>query len=203
MLGDGYHVGMNMNSRSICLEKWPLRREDDPVDFKIFSAMRSTRTSPTTGRDHVFVGLKSCDWVNVVALTLEGRMLLVSQYRHGTDEVTLEIPGGAVDPGEDPAVAAARELEEETGFRPGTLTLLGRVETNPAFINNSCWTYLALACTEDGTLQPDGTEEIDVSSTTLEGFTELIESGAIRHSLVIAAHDHLQRALKKDPRLVG
>ena len=96
-----------------------------------------------------------------------------------------------------------RELEEETGFRPGSLTLLGRVESNPAFIDNSCWTYLALGCTEDGTLQPDGTEEIEISSTTLDGFTELIDSGAIRHSLVIAAHDHLQRALRRDPSLAG
>ncbi len=193
---------MNDRHQPICLEKWPLVSAEDVVDFSIFQARRSIRTSPTTGLNHKFVGLHAGDWVNVVALTSDGRLLLVKQYRHGTDAVTIEIPGGAVDPGEDPAVAAARELEEETGFRPGTLSLLGRVEPNPAFIDNSCWTYLALSCTEDGTLQPDGTEEIEISSTTVDGFTELIDSGAIRHSLVVAAHDHLQRALKKDPDLL-
>ena len=120
-------------------------------------------------------------------------MVLVEQYRHGTDEMTIEIPGGAVDPGESPATAAARELEEETGYRASELIEIGRVDPNPAFLSNRCWTYLALGCRSDGTVNLDPSEEIEVSLAPIEDFARLIDDGTITHSLVIAAHDHLQR----------
>ena len=124
--------------------------------------------------------------------------------RHGTNAVTVEIPGGMVDAHESAAQAAARELEEETGFEPGQLFLLGSVEPNPAFLSNTCWTYLALRCTHRGHAEPDPTEEIEVRQCSLAEFTTLIEDGTIRHALVIAAHDHLRRALaRNDPSTAG
>jgi hypothetical protein len=80
------------------------------------------------------------------------------------------------------------------------LHLLGRVEPNPAFLSNTCWTFLALGCAPGGDAHPDPTEEIVVCERPLADFTALIDDGAIRHALVIAAHDHLHRAIaRRDP----
>jgi len=165
--------------------------------YQLFELHRSTRRSPTTGRDHSFLRLLAPDWVNVVPVTAAGELILVDQYRHGTDRATLEIPGGTVDAGEDPATAAARELEEETGYRSDELHLIGSGEPNPAFLSNTCWTYLALGCTPDGVTHPDPSEEITVRRIPLSDFTALIDDGTIGHALVIAAHDHLQRGLRR------
>jgi len=132
-----------------------------------------------------------------VPITGGGKLILVEQYRHGIDAPTVEIPGGMIDPGEDPAGAAARELEEETGYRSRALHLLGCVEPNPAFLTNRCWTYLVRDCAPDGTPRPDPSEEISLRLEPLSRFTELIDDGTIRHSLVIAAHDHLQRGIRR------
>ncbi len=165
--------------------------------YPIFELSRSRQRSPLSGHEHQFLRLDCSDWVNVIALTDDGRMVLVEQYRHGTDEMTLEIPGGAVDPGERPETAAARELEEETGYRASELIEIGAVDPNPAFLSNRCWTYLALGCRSDGTVNLDPSEEIEVSLAPIEDFARLIDEGAITHSLVIAAHDHLQRGIRR------
>jgi len=175
------------------LQEWPHLGEETLDSYALFELRRVRRRSPTTGAEHAFLRLIAPDWVNVIAVSDEGMLVLVEQYRHGTDSVTLEIPGGAVDEGETPMEAAARELEEETGYRPGELHPLGEVHPNPAFLSNTCWTFLALDCRRDGVLRPDPSEEIEVHLVELDAFTELIDNGTIEHSLVIAAHDHLQR----------
>ena len=165
--------------------------------YPIFELSRSRLRSPMSGREHHFLRLDCPDWVNIIAVTDEGRMVLVEQYRHGTDEMTIEIPGGAVDPGESPATSAARELEEETGYRASELIEIGRVDPNPAFLSNRCWTYLALGCRAEGEMNLDPSEEIEVSLLPLVDFPRLIDDGTITHSLVIAAHDHLRRGMQR------
>jgi ADP-ribose pyrophosphatase len=171
--------------------------------YPIFELSRSRQRSPASGLEHQFLRLDCPDWVNVIALTDDGRMVLVEQYRHGTDEMTLEIPGGAVDQGEAPETAAVRELEEETGYRASELIEIGTVEPNPAFLSNRCWTYLALGCRADGEMHLDPSEEIEVSLAPIEDFARLIDEGAITHSLVVAAHDHLQRGISRGAEWAG
>jgi 8-oxo-dGTP pyrophosphatase MutT (NUDIX family) len=188
---------MNADQHQPRPARWPTVRQEILGRFKLFNLLETTRRSPTTGREHRFMRLEAPDWVNVVPITRDGKLILVEQYRHGIDAPTVEIPGGMIDPGEDPAAAAARELEEETGYRGRALHLLGCVEPNPAFLTNRCWTFLALDCTPDGTLQPDPSEEISLRLVRPSLFTDLIDDGTIRHSLVIAAHDHLQRGIHR------
>jgi 8-oxo-dGTP pyrophosphatase MutT (NUDIX family) len=179
------------------LQPWITLETEVLGTYPIFDLSRSRQRSPHSGREHSFLRLDCPDWVNVIAVTEDGRMILIEQYRHGTDSMTIEIPGGAVDPGEAPAVSAVRELEEETGYLAAELIEIGTVEPNPAFLSNRCWTYLALGCRADGETHFDPSEEIDVSLASLTDFGRLIDDGTITHSLVIAAHDHLQRGLRR------
>ena len=155
---------------------------DHPV-LRVDLAQRSCGGEPV----HEFVLLQSPDWVNVVPLTSDGQVVLIRQWRHGTGEVTLEIPGGLIDSGESPMVAGARELAEETGYEAGRLQPLGWVYPNPALFSNRCYTCLALDCREVGPPRLEDTEQIQVELRPLTQVPELIQSGQISHSLVVAA----------------
>ncbi|MDH3401985.1 MAG: NUDIX hydrolase [Acidobacteriota bacterium] len=129
-------------------------------------------------------------WINVVPLLADGRVLLIRQWRFGIQAPTLEIPGGMVDPGEDPERAARRELEEETGYRARKIRRLGVTHPNPAFLSNELSTWLA----SDLEAPPAGREvygvegeEIRVETVALTAIPGLIASGEITHSLVVAA----------------
>ncbi len=176
---------------------WITLETEELGEYPIFSLSRSRQRSPLSGREHRFLKLTCPDWVNIIAVTGDGEMVLVTQYRHGTDTMTVEIPGGAVDPGESAATTAARELEEETGYIAGELVEIGIVEPNPAFLSNRTWTYLALGCRAVGETHFDPSEEIEVSLAPLADFGRLIDDGTITHSLVICAHDHLCRGIRR------
>ncbi|MFZ1399124.1 MAG: NUDIX hydrolase, partial [Candidatus Promineifilaceae bacterium] len=99
------------------VEDWEKLDSEEIANYRIFKMRKDVRRSPRTGNEHSFFVLESPDWVNVVALTAENQVVLIHQFRHGTAEITLEIPGGMVDPHEnDPAEAIRRELLEETGY---------------------------------------------------------------------------------------
>ena len=126
-------------------------------------------------------------WVNVVALDEAQNALFVRQWRFGVQQVTLEIPGGMIDPGESPREAAERELYEETGFRAQSWTQLGAVQPNPALFDNLCTTFLAEGIKRVGMPPGDGDEEIEVELLPLAEVTGRILEGEIRHALVVAA----------------
>jgi 8-oxo-dGTP pyrophosphatase MutT (NUDIX family) len=128
------------------------------------------------------------DWVNVVALTTDRRLVLVNQYRHAVEEICLEIPGGSINPGsgETPEEAARRELIEETGYVPQEMKLLGSQEPNPALQNNRMWTFLALGCEKKKEQELDAYEDIEVLIKTREETLNLVKEGKIKHSLVLA-----------------
>ncbi len=131
--------------------------------------------------------LKMPDWVNIIPLLPDGRVLLVKQWRYGLAAVTLEIPGGVVEPGEEERVAAERELLEETGYRANSWRRLGEVHPNPAFQGNRTGTWVATDLVRLGEAEGDGEEELEVLALPLEEIPERIASGDITHSLVVAA----------------
>jgi 8-oxo-dGTP pyrophosphatase MutT (NUDIX family) len=134
-----------------------------------------------------FYVIDAPDWINVIPLTDDEEVLLIRQYRFGTEEITLEIPGGMCDGGEPPLVAARRELREETGYDASDLKELGWVHPNPAIQNNRCHTYLARGLKKVGNPDPDPHESFELVKVPLTRIPELIGSGEITHALVVTA----------------
>jgi len=166
---------------------WLFVREERQVDFRIFRARIKVATHPTSRAEHSFTVLEGADWTNVIALTDRDEVVLIRQFRHGTDRVTLEIPGGAVDPGETHEVAAARELLEETGYVARNWAKLGEIHPNPALQNNACSTWLAEGAHAVGEPTLDEGEAIEVKTVPLRDIKPLIARGEITHALVVAA----------------
>ncbi len=166
---------------------WTRVRFQSLFRHRLFELRHEQLERPEEGRRREALVLDAPAWVNVVAVDGDGQVLLVRQWRFGIGAPTLEIPGGMVDPGETPLEAARRELLEETGYRAARWSELGAVEPNPAFLTNRCTTFLAEGLERVGEPVGDGEEEITVESAPVEALGGLVDSGAIRHSLVIAA----------------
>lgn len=169
------------------VERWP--REDLPgvEDYHIFRLRRHRAPSPRSGVTGTYVGIESPNWANVIPITEVGEVVLVRQYRHGIDQVILELPGGIVDPGESAATAAARELAEETGYVATAWQALGSVQANPAFMNNSCHNFLATGCKRLRPTSLDVGEDIEVLLFPLQEVGRMLKDGTIRHAMVVAA----------------
>lgn len=170
---------------------WVQESESVRQDSRLFRQIVAQRRSPHTGRVHAFYRLQGPDWVNVVAFTRTGELLVVEQFRHGIDASTLEIPGGGCDAGETPAEAAQRELREETGFVSEHWLPLGACTPNPATQNNRCHTFLALDCDSVGDLELDPAEELQVWAYSWPEWHGLMQRGSIHHALVLAAFQFL------------
>ncbi len=166
---------------------WPRLSSELGADLTICRARFDVLTNPRTGASMQRTVLEAPQWVNVVALTVERKLVVVRQFRFGTSSVTTEIPGGVVDPGEQHEHAAARELREEAGYTSTKWRYLGAVEPNPAFLDNLCHHWLALDAERTHEQELDGGEDIAIDTLTLDEVREQIRSGAIRHALVLTA----------------
>ena len=164
---------------------WKVTTSHCDTSYRVFNIRTDRARSPRTGRDHRFYVLESPPWVNVIPLTVQNDVFMISQYRHGIQNVTLEIPGGLVEPSDTLESAAMRELREETGYEGDELILLGKV--NPAIQNNDCYTYLARNDLRVGRQEQDDKEAIEVVLYPLSEIPRLIRENVITHSLVIAA----------------
>lgn len=166
-------------------------------DFRVFQLRMDRLKHPVSGEVHPFFVMSTGDWCNIIALTpmIDGRrdVVLVRQPRAGIEAVTIEIPGGIVDPGEDPGAAALRELREETGYVATEAIPLGVVHPNPAIMDNRCHTFLAVDVSLEAEQALDGGEQIEVLTRPLTAIDPMISSGEITHALVVSAFGHLAR----------
>jgi ADP-ribose pyrophosphatase len=170
---------------------WRRVRSEQVADCRVFRVRRDTAVSPRAGSEHSFYVIESGDWINVIPLTDREEVVMIEQYRHGSDEVTLEVPGGMVDEGETPAGAAARELAEETGYEAEQMIALGRTRPNPAIQNNWQHAFLAPGARLVGEPEFDTTEHCAVRLVPLADIPALIAGGVITHSLVVVAFHRL------------
>lgn len=186
--GDTSKLGDGAHARSLHRPAaWPKLESRHGAHLVLFRPRWDRMRNPRTGEEFDRLVLETPDWVNVVALTQDRRLVCVRQYRFGTASVTLEIPGGVIDRGEAHQEAARRELQEETGYTTAKWRYLGAVEPNPAFHDNLCHHWLAEDCERTHEQGLDAGEDISVETIPLSDVLQHIESGDIRHSLVISA----------------
>jgi len=165
------------------------RRGSRPIgDFRIFRLRADAVVSPRTGATHEVYVIETVDWVNVIALTPDQHLVMVEQYRHGSDTVELEIPGGMMDPDDVSAIATGvRELREETGYEGDNARSLGVIYPNPAIQNNTCHTILLENCRLRHLPELDLGEDLVTRLVPVSEIPVLVAQGKIRHSLVVVA----------------
>ncbi len=173
------------------IRPWEKVGSKEVGNFRIFNVRSDIRIHPRSGRQHDLYVIESVDWVNACAVTPDGKLVMVEQFRHGSETVEMEVPGGMMDREDtDPVETAVRELREETGYGGGEARLLGYMHGNSAIMNNRCHTVLVTGATLQHARQLDAGEDIRVHLVALEEVPRLVASGRVRHSIALAALHH-------------
>ncbi len=181
------------------IRPWPKLGSKPLGDYPVFKLRADRKVSPRTGKEHDFYILDSADWVNVIALTPERQLVMIEQYRHGSETVELEIPGGLIEAGEAPVEAAVRELREETGYAGEKPRLIGKIFPNPAILSNTCYTVLLENCRCEHAVELDHGEDLATRLVPVAEVPGLVADGKLQHSLVVVALYYFelwQRGLK-------
>jgi 8-oxo-dGTP pyrophosphatase MutT (NUDIX family) len=153
------------------------------VPFNVEELLLETDGKPFS---HPYYRLDCPHWVNILPITTDNKAVLIKQARAGSMKTVLEAPGGVVEATEkDPTMAAARELEEETGFTSMRFLPLGALNPNPAIMNNICYFFVALGCQLNPSRKhfPDEGEEIEIVLTECTELENLVRTGRIDHAL--------------------
>jgi 8-oxo-dGTP pyrophosphatase MutT (NUDIX family) len=169
------------------VETWKRISSKEIADCRVFKVREDLCERTSDAKKATFFVLENPDWVNIIAITTDKKIVLIEQFRYGTEEIILEIPGGMIDENEAAETAARRELLEETGYSSGEFILLGKSHPNPAIQNNTLYHFLALDC--EKTCEPafDEHESVSTKLVSLPEIKKLILDEKITHSLVLAA----------------
>jgi 8-oxo-dGTP pyrophosphatase MutT (NUDIX family) len=168
-------------------QRWRRLGSERFATTRIFDVVRAIYQHPDRAKAQDFFVINPPDWVNVVALTPDGHLVLVRQFRFGTNDFSLEIPGGVIDEGEDPLAAGVRELREESGYVGTAARLLGSVHPNPAIQSNRCHLMLVENARPAADLDWDPDEEFEIITKPVDEVYALAASGHITHALVLNA----------------
>ncbi len=166
---------------------WIFKGRKKVAFARILSIFEDSYLYQNNNREASFVTVDTNDWATILPITDDGKFIMVEQYRFGSKSVSLEFPGGAIDSNEDPAQAAARELEEETGYTTNHVQTISVQNPNPAFMTNTFNIVLATGCTPAGQTKFDEFE--DISAIKLLTYDEVVNyftTNKITHSLMYA-----------------
>ena len=170
------------------IQPWNKLHSTPAGNFRIFSIRSDRKVSPRTGQEHDFYVIDSVNWVNVIATTSDHQLVMIEQYRHGSDTVELEIPGGMMDRHEtDPVATGIRELREETGYEGTAGRTLGWAWANPAIMSNRSYFVLVENCIHRHECEFDHGEDLITRVVPWKEIPALVMAGKIRHPLVIVA----------------
>ena len=156
-----------MNKKALV---WQEHNRTQVFDCRLFSVAESYCESPQN-ESRTFTVLDAADWAIVVPVlqTPEGKkFVMVWQWRHGSQDLSLEFPGGVFEPHERPQDAAARELLEETGYKPGSIRKLGEFSPNPAIMSNKVHFFLAEGLVDTGRQNLDRDEFVEIELVGVE-----------------------------------
>ncbi len=168
------------------IKPWPVINEETVYDAGIFQLQKKLSTSPKDGEDKEIFAINSLCWAVVLAVTPDGRVPLVRQYRHASQSFSLELPGGIIEKEQTPLEAAQRELREETGFAAESWSLIKALRPNPAIIDNTVYGFLATGASLAGPTEFDDNEDIELVLASLTELKNMIIDGRIDHAIMVA-----------------
>jgi 8-oxo-dGTP pyrophosphatase MutT (NUDIX family) len=168
------------------IKKWSRLQDKVLSETRILTLMEVLDRSPYTAKEHTFCAIDCPDWVNLVPVTEQREIVMIRQYRHGSQQVTLEIPGGMIDAGEMPAAAAKRECQEETGHIVDHIVSLGVLNPNPALFGNRLHTFYGHVVDVDDKTHLSDTEKTEVELVDISRIRGYLMDGTIDHALVCA-----------------
>jgi 8-oxo-dGTP pyrophosphatase MutT (NUDIX family) len=169
-------------------QKWNRKSSSFLQATPVFKLRTDVLINPRTKKELNAFVLESRDWINIVPITPDNKVVLVKQYRFGTESFTLEVPGGlADDTDESMAHAARRELNEETGYDSDEIITLGKVNPNPAILNNHLHIFAATHVKKVSGQSLDDGEDIEIELIPYDDIPALVQNGTIAHALVLNA----------------
>ncbi len=184
------------------IKHWEILNRKTLHDFKLMQIEAKKVRSPRTGNAADVLAIHFPAWVVVLAITAAKEVVMVRQYRHGTEKIHLELPGGLIDPDDaSPMVAAQRELLEETGYRAQDVRIIGECFPQPAILSNRCFICLAVDAEykQDQTL--DEGEDIEVITIPFVEILSKIDSNEIDNGMTLLAFFYFWVHEKKEKRL--
>lgn len=168
------------------MEKWKTLESEYLIRRPWLTARRDKVQLPNGVVHDEYYVLEYPAWVNVIAITKDGKFVMVEQYRHGLQDIFVELVAGVAERGEEPLEAARRELLEETGFGGGTWELNTVISANPGSQNNLSYSFIATGVEKLSSQHLDATEDINVKLLSREEVLSMLRNDEIKQALMAA-----------------